>query len=223
MSITTPTNIKAVIFDLDGTLIDTEKWYMKAWPQAMEKYGYSMTYEQALSMRSLGRPYAPEHLKEISGDPDFSYPLIREYRKELMEKYLDENGIELKPFAMEILQKLREKGIVTALGTANDYERTERYLKRIGLFEYFDNIICASMVKRGKPSPDLYQYAVNEIGFAAHECLAVEDSPNGVMSASDAGIPTIMIPDLTEPDEELMQHIYRRYSSLHEFYADIFA
>ena len=211
-------NIKAVIFDLDGTLIDTEKYYMKAWPEAMEHFGYSFSYEDALSMRSLGRPYAPLHLKELSGDPNFDYAAVRAFRKERMEYFINTFGMELKPFAKEILVVLREKGILVAMGTANDYERTERYLKKLGLFDCFDKICCASMVEHGKPAPDLYAYAVQELGLSPEECFAVEDSPNGVRSAASAGLCTVMVPDLTQPDAELKKLLYAKYDSLEEFY-----
>ena len=65
--------IKAVIFDMDGTLIDTEKYYRIFWPMALKQFGYEMTDEQALSMRSLGQPYAPQHLKDMFHDPDMDY------------------------------------------------------------------------------------------------------------------------------------------------------
>ena len=142
-------HIHAVIFDLDGTLIDTEKYYRICWPKAVEHFGYTMTDEQALSLRSLGRPYAPEQFREWYGE-DFDYEKIRAYRKQLMEECIEENGIALKPGAVEILTYLREHGIITALATANDRERAGRYLKKIGLYEYFDHIVCADMVEHGK-------------------------------------------------------------------------
>ena len=101
--------IQAVIFDMDGTLIDTEKYYRICWPQALAHFGYTMSDEQALSMRSLGQPYAPEHLKEIFQDPDLDYPAIRVYRKQLMEEYLERDGIQIKPGAVELLEYLKEK------------------------------------------------------------------------------------------------------------------
>ena len=74
---------------MDGTLIDTEKYYRIFWPKALAHFGYEMSDEQALSMRSLGQPYAPQHLKDMFEDPDLDYAAIRKYRKEIMEEYPD--------------------------------------------------------------------------------------------------------------------------------------
>ena len=84
--------VKAVIFDMDGTLIDTEKYYRIFWPKALKQFGYEMTDEQALSMRSLGQPYAPQHLKDMFHDPDMDYNKIRAYRRKIMEEHLEKVG-----------------------------------------------------------------------------------------------------------------------------------
>ena len=83
-----------IIFDMDGTLIDTEKYYRIFWPKALKVFGYNMTDEQALTMRSLGRPFAEQHLKEMFGEK-IDYNVVKAKRKELMVKCLDEIGIEL--------------------------------------------------------------------------------------------------------------------------------
>ncbi|WP_408071612.1 HAD family hydrolase [Butyrivibrio sp. JL13D10] len=207
--------VKAVLFDLDGTLIDTERIYQIVWPQTIEHFGYKMTRQQALQLRSLGRPFAPEKFREWYGD-DFDYHEAREYRKKLFEDIIKKEGISLKPGAKEILSYLKDRGILISTATATDEERTERYLKKVGLFEYFDKICCATMVKEGKPKPDIYLYAADKVGVPKENCLAVEDAPNGVRSASSAGIKTIYIPDQNDDEDEIKGLYYKKIGSLLE-------
>lgn len=203
----------AVIFDLDGTLIDTEKYYRIFWPKALAEFGYALTDEQALSLRSLGRPFAPALFKEWFGE-DFDYVKVRQRRKDMMEECLNREGIQKKPGAEELLSYLREKKITAAIATASDLERTERYLKRVGLLSYFDKLISATQVAEGKPAPDIYLYACSELGLPPEQCIAVEDSPNGILSAYGAGLRVIMVPDQTKPDKELEKYLYACVDSL---------
>lgn len=209
--------IKAVIFDLDGTLIDTEKYYRVFWPKALAEFGYHMTDEQALAMRSLGRPFAPALLKKWFGEA-LDYEAVRQKRKDMMEECLDREGIRRKPGALELVQKLKRRGITAAVATATDLERTAKYLSLTGLEGYFDRLISATQVAEGKPSPDIYLYACEQLGLAPEECLAVEDSPNGVLSAYRAGCRVVMAPDQTRPDKELRQYLYAEAESLEDVY-----
>ncbi len=206
-------SFKAVLFDMDGTLTDTEKYYQKAWPKTLEHFGYEMSEEKPLILRSLGRPFAVQQFKKWYGE-DFDYWQVRNYRKQLVEDIFKKDGIPLKPGAKEILKWLRDNNIFVALVTANDKDRAERYTKRVGLFEYFDSIVCADMVEFGKPAPDIYAFACKELRVAPEETLAIEDSPNGCTSAYKAGCNVVMVPDLTEPDEELSKILYKRVDSL---------
>lgn len=205
--------VKAVIFDMDGVLIDTEKWLNTYWRQAAAEAGFEMTKEHALAIRSLAGKYAGPYLQEIFGE-DFSYWKIRERRKELMEEHIAKNGIEKKPGVDEVLDYLKAHGIVTAVATATDQMRAKDYLTKIGIYDKFDKIICATMVENGKPKPDIYIYACEQIGMMPEECVAVEDSPNGVRAAVDAGIRTIMVPDLTQPEGEMAEIITAKADTL---------
>ena len=194
--------MKAIIFDMDGVLIDTEKWLNRFWCQAALEAGFPMKPEHALSIRSLAGKFAEPYLQGIFGK-EFHYEEIRERRKELMSAYIEAHGIEKKPGVDEILDFLHEKGIKVAVATATDPKRAKEYLSQIGIYDKFDKVCCATMVKNGKPEPDVYLYACEQIGEKPEDCVAVEDSPNGIRSAYRAGLKVIMVPDLTGPDEEV--------------------
>lgn len=213
--------IKAVIFDLDGTLIDTEKIYRILWPKAIASLGFEFSDERFLSLRSLGRPYAPLKFKEWYGE-EFDYDKARSIRKVLFDDYINENGIQLKKGALELLDFLHEKKIVTAIATATDIERATEYLKLTNLDGRFDRVISATMVDEGKPSPKVYEFVCKELGLDPDSCIAVEDAPNGVKSAYRAGLNVFMVPDLTKPDEELKSMLTKECESLFDL-IDVFS
>ncbi len=205
--------VKAVIFDMDGLILDTEKLLVKYWCAAANEAGFLMQREHALNIRSLARKFAIPYLQGIFGE-DFDYAKIRGRRMEMMSEYLSEHGLETKPGLNELLDWLNEHHIPAAVATATDFQRTEKYLTEVGVFHKFDKIVCASMVESGKPKPDIYIYAAKQLGLDPSECMALEDSPNGVRSASGAGCVTVMVPDLTPPDDELRGLIFAEAKTL---------
>lgn len=205
--------VKAVIFDMDGLILDTERLLVKYWCQAANEAGFPMQREHALNIRSLARKFAIPYLQGIFGE-EFDYAAIRSRRMELMTEALEREGLQLKKGIHELLSYLKDSGISAAIATATDFERTKAYLTRAGIFDCFDRIVCATMVESGKPKPDIYLYAAEQLGLPPSECMALEDSPNGVRSASAAGCVTVMVPDLTQPDEEISSLIYAKADSL---------
>lgn len=205
--------IKAVIFDMDGLMLDTEKLLVKYWCMAAQQLGYNMTREHALALRSFSRKFAAPKLKEWFGE-DCDYLTIRNLRVKLMKEYTDKYGIEKKAGLDTLLRYLRSHGYRIAVATATDAGRAGEYLKQIGVYDYFETVISGNMLENGKPCPDIYLYACEQLGLPPASCMALEDSPNGVKSASSAGCVTVMIPDLTQPTEAELSVVYAVKPSL---------
>ncbi|MBQ9899223.1 MAG: HAD family phosphatase [Ruminococcus sp.] len=208
-------HIKGAIFDMDGLMLDTEKLLVRFWREAAARFGYEMSVQDVLDIRSLSSRYSIPKLKGIFGE-EFPFQDVRALRIELMNAYIDEHGFEVKRGLFELLGYLRENGYLIAVATATARDRAERYLSRINALGYFNAVICGDMVTNGKPDPDIYLTAAAELGLPPEECAAFEDSPNGIRSASSAGCATIMIPDLTQPEEDIIPLLSAVYPSLDE-------
>ena len=200
--------IKAVIFNMDGLMIDTEKLLQKYWLVAAHTYGYAMEKQHVLGIRSLAAKYAAPKLQAELG-ADFDYEKVRSLRIKLMNEHIDAYGVEEKPGLGELLAYLKQNAYLTAVATATDWERTKRYLGSIGRLSYFDEIVCAPMVANGKPAPDIYLEAARRLNVEPSQCMALEDSPNGILAAYRAGMYPVMVPDLSEPDEDTKKLLYR--------------
>ena len=207
--------IKAVIFDMDGVITDTEKLLVKYWCRAANELGFPFEPRHAIEIRSLAGKYTEPLLKGYFGE-NFDYAAVRARRIELMNEDIEKNGLEKKKGLDNLLDFLGQNGFKRAVATATDVVRASAYLKKLNVYDKFDRIICASMVENGKPKPDIYLYAAQQLGFSPDECIALEDSPNGVTSAFTAGCKTIMVPDLTEPDDELLKKLFRKCRDLDE-------
>lgn len=212
--------IKGVIFDMDGLMLDTERLYLRFWQEAAALYGFEMTRDHVLGIRSMAAELACARLKGILGE-DFDYYAIREKRRELMDAYVEQHGVEKKKGLDMLLESLSKRGIKMAVATATGKERTYPYLEQTGVIDYFDKIVTGDMIQNGKPSPDIYITAARELGLPCESCIALEDSPNGIRSAYDAGCKPVMIPDLSQPDDVTKPLLYHCCSSLEEFYAKL--
>lgn len=207
--------IKGILFDMDGVVLDTEKLYTRFWQEAAQYYGYPMTREQALGMRSLSTAFGVRQIKSYFGE-DTDYEMVRNKRIELMSAYIDSNGVELKPGICELLKYLHENGYKTAIATSSPLDRTKQYLSQVGLVEAFDELVSGHMVEKGKPEPDIYLYAAEKLNLKPEECLVIEDSPTGIRAAYAAGCVPVMVPDQDVPDASTKELLYAVADSLND-------
>lgn len=217
---TTGARVRGVLFDMDGVVLDTEKLYARFWREAAAAQGYTMSYEQALGMRSLNNQAGQAKLEEYFG-PGVSREKFRTIRIAQMDAYTDVYGVEPKPGIHELLGYLEAQGIRKAITTSSPIERVEKYLKPLGLFDRYDRICSGHQVPKGKPEPDIYLYGAACLGLPPGECLALEDSYTGILSAHRAGCMAVMVPDLDQPDERTLELLYAKADGLTDVIAMI--
>ena len=201
------TAIKGVLFDMDGVILDTEKLYTHFWCEAARFFGYDMTREMALGMRSLSHEVGEHQLKAFLGE-EVEYQQVRSKRIELMTAFINENGVEIKDGIHELLDFLSKNGIKTSVATSSPLDRTKEYLSQVGLLTAFDELVSGHMVEHGKPAPDIYLYAASKLGLSPEECLVLEDSQNGLLAAYRAGCVPVMVPDQDGPNDETRKIVY---------------
>lgn len=195
---------KAIIFDLDGTIVDTERVFRPLYIKAFKHYGYKLTHKQNMMLRSLGHPYMDKTLYEWYGKY-VDYKQIEKYTYSLYDEFAKTHKLKVKKGIKKVLAWLKANKYIIAIATSSKKEVAIARLKEVKLDKCFNYILSACDVKRGKPAPDTYKYICKQLGFNPKDCLAIEDSPNGVMSAYSSGLNTIMIPDLTKPDKSLLK------------------
>ncbi len=190
--------LKALLFDLDGTLADTNSVHRVTWAEALRPYGYDVTWD-------FYREYITGRVTtEIVADllPGFS---AEEGREIIENKEADfrERAVTLKPLPglLDFVEKGREKGMKIALVTNAPKENASTVLRVLGLDDAFDPVILADEVGSGKPDPAPYNAALEALGVSAEEAVAFEDSASGIDSSVAAGIATVGIASTQDPEE----------------------
>lgn len=186
--------VKAVIFDMDGLLLDTERLAVDAWCEAAAALSVNLPRDVAVGTIGLDWPSTRQvMLRELDAAAplDALFGLVQSvYRRKLEEE------TQPKPGAEELLRTLRAGGIPTALATSTKRENARWRMEKVGLYQYINAFACGDEVERGKPAPDIFLLAARKLGVPADRCAALEDSPAGLKAAKKAGMTTVMVPDL---------------------------
>ncbi len=193
----------AVIFDLDGTLIDSEPVFKAVAKRAAREFDRCFTDELYLSLVGLPGAEVESGILAAFGQ-DFPLDEFRRYFEIHWTEHVGEHGIAVKPGALALIDRLCEIGIPYAIATSTPHERAQASLRLAGIDNRFQHVIGGAAVENGKPAPDIYLEAANAIAASPLQCIAIEDSAVGVRAASAAKMYTIMVPDLKAPDAELV-------------------
>ena len=206
---------KAVIFDLDGLLVDTEMIAYRIFKELAAAYGhefslqeYTQNYCGKMGMVNITNLINSYHLPF---GPEEGMVMMREREKEIFAE-----GVKLKNGALELLRFLKEHGYKTAIATSSTNERASKILKEHGIENQFDAFVFADDIKRSKPFPDVFLKAAEKLAVEPEDCLVLEDSEAGIEASANAGIPVICIPDLKKPDADHLAKVAAVLTSLHD-------
>ncbi len=208
--------ISAVILDMDGLMLDTERLYKVAWQEAALQLGFLL--DDSFYFTLVGRTNADGETALIERfGMDFPLGPFRERWADLWREEVEAFGIPLKPGLTELLEYLAALGVPTAVATSSDQEHAAFSLQAAGLdARRFAHIVTGEQVETGKPAPDIYLEAARRLGVEPARTLAVEDSDAGILSASAAGMISVMVPDLKPPSPVARAVAFRVITSLHE-------
>ena len=205
--------IKALVFDMDGLLLDSERIVQRSWEDTGNSLGIPGMGQQIYHTLGMNRAARNEYFSKVVR-PDFPHEAFTIGTRKRFYEIVENEGLPVKKGAKELLEYAKKEGYRLAVATSSSEDYAARVLKDAGIYDYFDGIIFGNMVTKSKPDPEIYLKACEMIETDPEECLGLEDAPGGIRSAHAAGLYPVMIPDLVQPTEEIEKLLFRKCDSL---------
>ena len=196
--------MKAVIFDMDGVIFDSERLILDCWIKVAKKHGIEGIEEVCRRCIGINRQATRATFYARYG-ADFDYDRYRNETTKLFFESLENGVLPIKTGVQELLTILFDKNIPAAIASSTKTDIVEKELRDAGIRGYFKEIVGGDMVQKSKPAPDIFLLAAEKLEIAPADCLVIEDSHNGIRAAYSAGMNCIMVPDLLPPTEEMYE------------------
>ena len=212
---------KAVVFDMDGVIFDSERLVLECWTEVAEKMGIRDMDKVYYQCIGVNMAQSKEITMKYYG-PEFPYDTFRAEASRLYHTRFDNGRLPMKPGVTELLKFLKENGYAVGLASSTRYEVVHQEIADAGLLTYFQTLTCGDMVKVSKPNPEIFLKACEALKVAPEEAIAIEDSFNGIRAAYRAGMFPVMVPDMVQPDaemEELAGAIFKDLGQVREWLA----
>lgn len=195
---------KAVVFDMDGVIFDTERLILEKWQEIAKKYDYDVDTIGNVFRACIGtnREKTRQIVKERLG-ADFPYDTFRQEASDLFYETVKKDGMPIKTGVSELLEYLKTTDVKIGLASSTRKEVVVQELTDANLIHYFEAIVGGDMVAHSKPEPDVFLKCFEELSIEAKDAYIIEDSHNGIRAANKSGAIPIMVPDLLEENEEM--------------------
>lgn len=213
--------VHGAIFDMDGTMFDTERLRFQTLQQAsQELIGQEFSHEYLMQCLGLSATTAEQSAQRLYG-VNVPYKEIRKKADEMELEYIRKHGVPIKKGLVQVLERLRKSGLRMAVATSSRRAIAEEYLINANVYKFFDVITCGDEVEQGKPHPEIFLKAASQLHLDANQCLMFEDSENGLTSAHTSKGLTILLKDIKEPNDEMLEKAHFYYDQMYDFLTDL--
>lgn len=207
--------LKAVIFDMDGLMIDSERVTFECYQEVLKDM--DLTMDETFYKTLLGKPVKgiQQRFYDVYGNDFPIEDVMKKVHAKMAERF-EKEGVPVKKGLVSLLQYLKENSYQTIVATSSNRNRVDTILEQAGITDFFDDSICGDEVTKGKPNPEIFLKACQKLGVSADEAIVLEDSEAGIQASYDAGIRVICVPDMKYPEKQYEEKAYRILHDLDE-------